>query len=266
MTKKAFALAVGICLTAIIACGSANASSLRQGSSGAAVTGSVPGEVQWTYYQTLVLGQVCPPPPAPFEDVLCNTESFGDNIIRLVNPNGGANGNLAGAKPQTVCAMVYIFDDDEEMGECCGCPLSSAQLATFSVNQNLTANWGIQSPEVGTVGIADNGFGAIAIVATAPNALTSCLGQSAACNSGCDPTNIPGYSVTTTSNLLGSVSHNQAVQIGPSGSPLTLLGITETPLSDDSGGDPTNIIYLQNQCGALIGNGSQGGICNCPTE
>jgi len=131
------------------------------------------------YYQTLVLGQVCPPPPAPFEDVLCNTESFGDNIIRLVNPNGGANGNVAGAKPQPVCAMVYVFDDDEEMGECCGCSLSAAQLTTFSVNQNLTSNWGIQSPEEGTVAIADNGFGAIAIVATAQNALdTSLSGES----------------------------------------------------------------------------------------
>ncbi len=266
MTKKAFALAVGICLAAIAASGSADASSLRQGSSGSTVTGSVPGEVLWTYYQTLVLGQVCPPPPAPFEDVLCNTESAGDNIIRLVNPNGGANGNLAGAKPQPVCAMIYVFDDDEEMGECCGCPLSSAQLATFSVIQNLTSNWGILSPEEGTVGLADNGFGAIAIVATAPNALSSCLSQSAACNGGCDPTNIPGYSVTTSSNLLGSITHNQAVQIGPEGFPLALLGITETSLSDDSGGDPTNITYLQNQCGALVGNGTLGGICSCPIE
>ena len=144
MTRKAFALAVGICLALSTASGSANPSSLRQGSSGAAVNGSIPGEVLWAYYQTLVLGQVCPPPPAPFEDVLCNTESSGDNIIRLVNPNGGADGNLAGVKPQPVCAMIFVFDDDEEMGECCGCPLSSAQLATFSVIQNLTSNWGIR--------------------------------------------------------------------------------------------------------------------------
>jgi len=42
--------------------------------------------------------------------------------------------------------------------------------------------------------------------------------------------------------------------------------ITETALSDDAGGDPTNLTYLQEQCGALVGNGTGGGICNCPTE
>ena len=55
----------------------------------------------------------------------------GDNILRLINPNGAANGNLAGAQEQTVCAMIYVFDDDEEMGECCGCPLSSSSAEDF---------------------------------------------------------------------------------------------------------------------------------------
>jgi len=45
-----------------------------------------------------------------------------------------------------------------------------------------------------------------------------------------------------------------------------LGGITETALSDDAGGDPTNLTYLQERCGALVGNGTGGGICNCPTE
>jgi hypothetical protein len=163
--------------------------------------------------------------------------------------------------------MIYVFDDDEEMGECCGCPLSSAQLATVSVEGNLTANWGIQSPATNNESGTDNSNGAIAVVAAAPNTALTCTGQSGACNGGCDPTNVPGYSVTTASNLLGSVTHNQLVgrQIGTSVGGLT-AGLTETPLSDDAGGDPTNLIYLQTQCGALIGNGTGGGICNCPIE
>jgi hypothetical protein len=28
----------------------------------------------------------------------------------------------------------------------------------------------------------------------------------------------------------------------------------------------TNLIYLQNQCGAIVGNGAGRGICTCPTE
>ena len=66
------------------------------------------------------------------------------------------------------------------------------------------------------------------------------------------------------SNLLGSITHNQ--ELGPEIEMRLTLGITETPLSDDGGGDPTNLVYLQEQCGALIGNDTGGGICNCPTE
>jgi len=173
------------------------------------------------------LVQVCPPDGLS-EELLCNTGSIADNIIRLVNPNGGANGNLAGAKPQPVCAMVYVFDDNEEMGECCGCPLSSTQLATFSVENNLTSNWGLAGGPEGGVN-PKNANGAIAIVATAPNA-PACLHQGGACHGGCDPTNVPGYSVTTSNNLLGSVTHNQAV-LRPTDVPITsasvIFGINE---------------------------------------
>jgi hypothetical protein len=190
----------------------------------------------------------------------------------------------ATAKEQTVCAMIYVFDDDEEMGECCGCPLSSAQLATFSVARNLTSNWGLSSPKDATLPFADNILGAIAIVASAPNTVGVLFGPfgSSFVNTGgggpagqclgtacCDPTNVPGYSVTTADNLLGSITHNQFV-VRPTDDPITInsltFGLTETALSDDAGGDPTNLVYLQSQCGALIGNGTGGGTCNCPLE
>jgi len=239
-------------MVAVALSASANAGSLRQGSTGSssAVTGSLPGEVLWTDYaagpQTICLTT---------DPSTCVFENVGDSIIRLVNPNGGANGNLAGAKPQTVCAMIYVFDDDEEMGECCGCPLTSAQLATFSVEFNLTSDWALQGgPEGGA-----HGNGAIAIVAAAPNA-GSCHGDSGACNGGCDPTNVPGYSVTTANNLLGS----RTLSKGPDS--FLRSAVLEIQLNDDAGGDPANLIYLQNQCGALIGNGTQGGICTCPME
>jgi hypothetical protein len=282
-TLKGFASIAAILMIAIGP--SVQAGSLHQGStgsSGAAVTGSLPGQVLWTYYQTDVAAQLCPPGTGA-DDALCNTSSRGDNIIRLINPNGAANGNLAGARTQTVCAMIYVFDDDEEMGECCGCPLSSAQLATFSVDHNLTSDWALPQIETGTL---SSGFGAIAIVATTPNTVGfplpfgsvfvntggggpagNCLG--AAC---CDPTNNPGYAVTTASNLLGSITHHQSVYQGcPVDDPECIVAvrpmeITETALSDDAGGDPINLNYLQSQCGAVIGNGTGGGVCTCPIE
>jgi hypothetical protein len=263
-TLKTLALAIGISLAAVAISASAHAGSLRQGSTGSSseVIGSLPGQVLWTYYQT-------------FD----SDYGEGDSILRLINPNGAANGNLADAKTQTVCAMLYVFDEDQEMGECCGCPLTSAQLATFSADKNLTSNWGLRL--ISEEFAASNAYGSLAIVAAAPNA-PACLHQSGACNGGCDPTNTPGYSVTTAANLLGSITHNQTLGLAdvliPIGvkddevvaQPTTAIifasEITETPLSDDAGGDPTNLIYLQNQCGAIVGNGTEGGICNCPTE
>ena len=175
-------------------------------------------------------------------------------------------------KKQTVCAMIYVFDDDEEMGECCGCPLSSARLKTFSVNANLTSNWGLRGGPEG--GEHDNG--AIAVVASSPNTVGVLIGGSTFSNPGgggraglclgtacCDPTNAPGYSVTTTASLLASITHNQIVQFGPTTSIEGFTQITETALFDDASGDPTNLVYLQSQCGALIGNGSGGGVCDC---
>ena len=149
--------------------------------------------------------------------------------------------------------------------------LTSAQLATFSVEFNLTANWALTGgPEGG-----DHANGAIAIVAAAQNIQLrsvpgwqwqGCANGDGACNGGCDPTNDPGYSVTTASNLLGSVTHNQSVQEGSTGSEASTSGLTEIGLFDDAGGDPTNLIYLQTQCGAIVGNGTGAGICNCPIE
>src|ERR1019366_3259417 len=122
----------------------------------------VPGQVLYTYYETTEPFTVCGTSTADSDG--CNVGGNGDNIIRLINPNGSANPGIGGLQQQ-VCAMIYVFDDDEEMGECCGCPLTSAQLATFSVQDNLTSNWGLR----GGIEGGDHANGAIAIVAAAQN-------------------------------------------------------------------------------------------------
>jgi len=278
-TIKGLAFAAGAFLVAAALSAPANAATLRRGSTGvgAEVTGALPGQVLWTYYDTTNPFVPC----ADFTgagpgnlDGTCNSGGNGDNIIRLINPNGAANGELVGALEQPVCAMIYVFDDDEEMGECCGCPLTSTQLATISVESQLLENWGVSGgPEGGF-----HGQGAIAIVAAplniallASNANGSngqgCSAtQGGTCNFGCDPTNVPGYSVTTANNLLGSITHNQIVQTGSTSSTSSTTGLTEIGLFDDAGGDPTNLVYLQQQCGAQFVNSSGGGICHCPVE
>jgi len=271
-TIKGLALAAGALLVAVAMSASANASTLRRGSTGgsASVNGALPGQVLWTYFETTEPFTTCGTTSADLDG--CNTGGNGDNIIRLINPNGAGNTNLQGASAQPVCAMIYVFDDDEEMTACCGCPVTSAGLATFSVEGNLT---GPNLLVTGGEGAVDaHQSGAIAIVAAPLNLALLTFGspsnsqfctatQGNTCNFGCDPTNHPGYSVTTANNLLGSITHNQVVAGPGSGS---TSGLTEVGLFDDAAGDPTNLTYLQNQCGAMTGNSTKAGACTCPAE
>jgi hypothetical protein len=265
-------------MLAVFAAG-ANAASLRKGSTSenGAVIPSLPGRVLWTYFQGFDNAFFCSDIPPDSMNYLCNNEGNGDNIIRLINPNGNPNVGLGGGS-QAVCAMFYIFDDAQEMNECCGCPISSAGILTFSIADNLTSNWaGVGDVKEPTLDNPINAYGAIAIVAASANPSLvaagpnsngqGCIGaQGLQCNSGCDPTNVPGYTVTAANDLLGSIVHNQGVQAGPPTGFDLASGLTETALFEDGGGDLTNLSYLQAQCGALIGNSTGAGICNCPTE
>jgi len=267
VTAKGLALTVGAFLVAAAIAMPASAATLRRGSTGsggAAITTGGPGVVLWTWYETTE-----PLSGNPSSGSVGHAGN-GDNILKLIDPNGSANTNLAGGGSALACAMIYVFDDDEEMLECCGCPVTSAGVETFSVENNLTANPGVTGSEGN-----DNSSGAIAIVASAQNNFSVAspsngkfcpFGASQACNFGCDPTNSPGYSTpSTVRNLLGSIIHNEQVTTGTSTS-ATISGLTEVALFDDAGGDPTNLTYLQNACGALSGGSSGGGICTCPPE
>jgi hypothetical protein len=54
-----------------------------------------------------------------------------DSTIRVTNP---------GMTGQDLCAMVYVFDRDQQMSECCGCLISQDGLLTLSLNKNLLNN------------------------------------------------------------------------------------------------------------------------------
>src|ERR1035438_10740006 len=60
-----------------------------------------------------------------------NTAGAPDATVRIVN-DGGSGGNLY--------ADIYVFDDSEELTECCSCPITPDGLLSESVNRNLTAN------------------------------------------------------------------------------------------------------------------------------
>ena len=167
-----------------------------------------------------------------------NVPIFGaDATIRIDNP-GLTYGNL--------CAMVYVFDQDQQMTECCGCVETHNGLQTLSLIHNLTTN-----PLTGTFSKS----GMIKIVSAAIN------------NSPCDPTS----NVTPTKNLRAWATHIQSEAITitetPTATPpvsvtITNATITETEFTDSPLG-ATELTNLQAQCSFIGILGSGKGICTC---
>ena len=60
-----------------------------------------------------------------------NTVGAPDATLRVIN-----DGNTGG----TLCAAFYVFDDSQEMQECCSCPVTADGLIAESVNRYLLAN------------------------------------------------------------------------------------------------------------------------------
>ena len=245
-TIKGLALVAGALLVAVALSVPANAATLRKGSQGGAtsVTGSEPGSVLWTYFDTCTA--FVGPDTNETETIAspCKSYGFGDNIIRLINPNGGSSA-VGGSVDTPVCANIYVFDDDQEMVACCSCPLTSNSLKTLSVDKNLLAEPILSSgaPD----GIID---GSVAIVASLQS--TSDAGS-------CTPFG-PYTNAAATANLLGSITHNQIIGNNEGGS---TSGLTEVGLFDDADGDAANVTYLKEECTNLVGNGSTAGVCGC---
>jgi hypothetical protein len=66
-----------------------------------------------------------------------NTLSRGlDQEVRIINTGAYA----PSFPPAPLCAMVYVFNNDQEMKECCGCLISTNGLAELSVYNDLTNN------------------------------------------------------------------------------------------------------------------------------
>lgn len=150
-----------------------------------------------------------------------------DATVRIDNP-GYTYGNL--------CAMIYVFDQDQQLSECCGCLETHNGLRTLSVRTNLTSN-----PLTGVVSKA----GVIKIVSAAVN------------NSPCDPTS----NVKPTMNLRAWGTHIQNLVVGPTAL-TTAYPITETEYSDSTLG-ATELANLQAQCAFVNILGSGQGICSC---
>jgi hypothetical protein len=65
-----------------------------------------------------------------------HTAGAPDAGLRLVN-----DGNVSDSSPAgDLCASIYVFDDIEELSECCSCRITPNGILSLSVNTNLTSD------------------------------------------------------------------------------------------------------------------------------
>ncbi|MBV9610551.1 MAG: hypothetical protein JO187_13400 [Acidobacteria bacterium] len=64
---------------------------------------------------------------------------FDAGTIRIVNPGLQGSPIASNGLQGTLCANIYVFDDTQEMVECCSCPITANGVLTISV-QDLTDN------------------------------------------------------------------------------------------------------------------------------
>ena len=150
------------------------------------------------------------------------TKSGADGTLQLIN-TGLTSANL--------CAMVYVFDQKQELNECCGCTISTDGMRTLSLLYDLTAN---------TLTGKKPRAGEIKVVPSDP-------AQNPQCNSGF---------LTPTGELAGWETNPQ-VSAG-------VVQLTET-MSKVVAMEPSEASYLQNLCGYLQTLGSGSGTCSCGT-
>jgi hypothetical protein len=187
--------------------GAARAETLRRGANvGSAGVGAGSGTFMSGYYD---LG----------------TGAIVDNALRIENPTA-FNGNL--------CAMIYVFNSSESMGECCGCLVTPNELLQESIKTLLGTGWGFSG------GTPANG--AIQVVSAMPNNGRLCA---------------PQQPYASTPTLNGWITHAQTIA--------GISGLTEVPLTDNGAADQTESTSLIQVCGSILGNGSGSGSCTCPT-
>ncbi len=157
-----------------------------------------------------------------------NTPGAPDAVVRVINPG---TTNASRTEAADLCALIYVFDNRQELSECCGCFVSANALLALSVNFNLTKN-----PLLGT----PLHTGVIKMI-------------SSALATPCDPTNI-----TATETLREWATHIES-KVGAPSYPILLGESQAAPLGL---GEATD---LAEDCTVLQELGSGAGACSCGT-
>jgi hypothetical protein len=167
-------------------------------------------------------------PDCPGELLTSYYLNAGDNL-ELIAPFGGYVNYPQPLTYPTLCVMIYVFDSQENMGECCGCPISPQGLLSLNVNNNLTLNW--------PGGLAARPpSGAIDIISAAINVFN--VSPVSECS--------PSTSFHATRELNGYVLHESR--------------LSEAPIADAGDPDSTTQSSLISKCASLT---KAGNVCSC---
>jgi len=170
-----------------------------------------------------------------------NVSGAPDATVRIDNPGTDGAANL--------CAMIYVFQNDQQLAECCGCLVTANGLRTLSVTNDLTNN-----PLTGPATIPPNGV--IKIVSAAVNG----GGVTPPCDASGFTTSF-GFSqenVAPIPSIRAWGSHIQN-KVG------SAYPITETEFSDATLSAAELEDNLENQCAFTQHLGSGKGVCTCGT-
>jgi hypothetical protein len=169
-----------------------------------------------------------------------NTAGF-DQVVNITNP--GVQGSPLSATEGELCANIYVFSADQQMAECCACPITADGLLTLSLNSNLTGN---------PLTSVSPSSGMIKLVSTIP------------VGGACDPTAssiMPA--VVQTATEAGSVApdlrawESHLVQTTPGTLFTTESEFAKAPLSEDEAA------FLPYTCRFVQYLGSGKGVCSC---
>jgi hypothetical protein len=150
-----------------------------------------------------------------------------DSTLRIINDGQTSTSQVEGVPNGNLYASIYVFDDSQELQECCSCYVSADGVLSESTENNLLAN-----SLTGKL----NAVGVIKVIS----------------NKNGDPTNnslVPG--------LHGTMTHVQNLD--------GAYAVTETPLADSNlvSAEQT---ALQESCSFAITLGSGRGTCSCTPE
>jgi hypothetical protein len=156
-----------------------------------------------------------------------NTKGAPDATLRIINDGSASTSQTEGQPNGFMGAEILVFDDSQELQECCGCIISADGLLEESVNNELTNN---------TLTGRTVTRGVIKIV---------------------------GISLETgnfSPGLRGTMTH---IQVAPSGN--GLYTVSEAPLADSNLSN-AELNALEQLCSFGFTLGSGQGICSCSEE